>query len=288
MEQFTFNEETHEYRLGDKILPSVTTILEATLFEKKYAGVSEETLRKAAERGTIIHKEIENYIKHEEIGFTEELGNFIEIEQKANLQEIQSEIKIHNEEMAGTIDIFAKMGNEQILADIKTTYKLDKEYVSWQLSFYAYIIEHTTDITIDALYGIWLREEEYEFVKVERKSDKQIEDVLEAYKNGVKIDFNTTTLQTIPKNTQIDFCAYMKQIKAIEEKTAIIKEAILKEMEERGIPKIDLGDVTITYKAPSTRDSVDSKKLKEDGLYEKYIKTSNVKSSITIKVKEEK
>lgn len=288
---FQFDEEEHKYFLNGRELFSVTRILEATLFERKYDGVDEETLKKAAQYGTTVHKEIEDYIKHGALGFTNELYNFINIKEDNKLNDLQSEIKVHNDDMAGTIDIMAIKGGKgqkkkNILADIKTTYKLDKEYVSWQLSFYAYIVEHTSDIKIDELYAIWLRDDKNKFEKVERKNDSQIEDVLEAFKNGVKIDFNTTTLQTIPKETQIDFCTYMKQIKAIEEKTKEIKEAILKEMEERGIPKIDLGDVTITYKAPSTRESVDSKKLREDGIYEKYTKTSNVKSSITIKVKE--
>lgn len=291
MKDFIFDEEKHEYRLGDKILSSVTQILEATLFEKKYDNVDEDTLKKAAQKGSLVHKEIEDYINRGALGFTDELYNFITLKEDNKLNDIQSETKVHDDNMAGTIDIIAVKGGKgqkkkKILADIKTTYKLDKEYVSWQLSFYAYIVEHTTHIKIDELYAIWLKNSEYDFVKVERKSDKQVEDVLEAFKNGVKIDFTTTTLQTIPKDTQIDFCGYMKQIKAIEEKTAKIKEAILKEMEERGIPKIDLGDITITYKAPTTKTSVDTAKLKKDNLYDKYIKTSNVKSSITIKIKE--
>ena len=73
MEQFTFNEKTHEYKWGDKILPSVTTILEKTLFENKYEDINETVLKKAAEKGSMIHAEIENYIKNNELGFSSEL-----------------------------------------------------------------------------------------------------------------------------------------------------------------------------------------------------------------------
>ena len=291
MEKITFDKEKHEYKLGDKVLPSVTQILESTLFEKKYEGVNDEVLMSAAKRGEYIHKEIETYIKTGGIGFTNELLNFIDIKETYKLKDLKSETLVYTDKMAGTIDIIGVKGGrgqkkKNILADIKTTYKLDKEYVSWQLSFYAYILEHTSDIKIDELYGIWLREDKSSFVKVERKSDSQIEEVLHAYENGVKIDFDTTTLQTIPQETQIDFCGYMEQIKAMEEKTKAIKEAILKEMEERGLQKIEIGNISITYKAPSTKTSVDTVKLKVDGIYDKYTKTSNVKSSITIKIKE--
>ena len=58
----------------------------------------------------------------------------------------------------------------------------------------------------------------------------------------------------------------------MEEKTKEIKESILKEMEARGIENAVIGDVKISYKHPSIKTSVDTKKLKKDGLYEKYNK----------------
>lgn len=240
----------------------------------------------------MIHAEIENYIKNNDLGFSSELYNFIQIKENQNLKNIQSEVKVHDENIAGTIDIIAdKIINskkkKKILADIKTTYKLDTTYVSWQLSFYAYILEHAYKEKIDELYAIWLRDDNHRFVKVERKTDKEVEDVLEAFKNGSKIDLTINTLQTIPEDKQIAFCDILKQIKAMEEKTKEIKETILKEMEARGIENAVIGDVKISYKRPSIKTSVDTKKLKKDGLYEKYSKISAVKSSITIKLGKE-
>lgn len=76
----------------------------------------------------------------------------------------------------------------------------------------------------------------------------------------------------------------MKRMKEFEEN---IKSAILKEMEARGIYKIDTPDVTITYIAPSERETFDSKTFKVENakLYHQYLKTSEVKSSVRIKVK---
>lgn len=287
VEEFIFDKEKHEYRLDGRVLPSVTQILEATLFDKKYDGVDEEVLKKAAEYGSLIHKEIEEYIKTGVIGFTEEVAHFIKIKEENNLNHLESEIMVYDSNMAGTIDLMGYKDDKQILADIKTTYKLDKEYVSWQLSLYAYIIDPTYE-RIEELYAIWLRGDKCSFEKVERKSEQQILDVLSAFVRGTKIYFTPTTLESIPLEQQTAFCQYMKQIRTIEEKTKEIKGAILLEMENRGISKIDLGDITITYKKPSTKTSVDTKKLKEANLYDKYTKTSAVKSSITIKLKDEK
>lgn len=282
-----FNEEKHEYLLDGVALPSVTTILSETIFESKYEGVDEETLKKAAEKGTYIHQEIQDYVEKGEIGFTEELGNFIEIVKSNNLTNIKSETMTTNKEIAGTIDIIATMGEKRILADIKTTYKLDREYVSWQLSIYADIYEEETGEKIDELYAIWLRDDEYKFQKVERKSKEDISNVLISFKTGAKIDFITTDLQTIPQEKQTLFINSLVQIKNMEKSIDAIKQMILEEMEQRGVYNIDLGKVLISYKPSYEKTSVDSKKLKEDGIYEKYSKKSKVKSSIVIKVKEE-
>ena len=41
----------------------------------------------------------------------------------------------------------------------------------------------------------------------------------------------------------------------------------------------------ITYKAPTTRKSVDTKALKDEGLYDLYLKETPVKSSVTVTFK---
>lgn len=286
MEKFEFNEETHTYRLNGKVIPSVTQIINEVLFYNKYSSVSEDTLELAKNKGSLIHKEIEDYIKTGSTGFTSELESFINIVNDKKLEHMKSEVKVHNEEIAGTIDILCKIGDKNIIIDVKTTAELDKEYVSWQLSMYAYILETYYSVRIDELYGMWLRNDKAKFVKVEKKTHNQVEDVLNAYKNGSKIDLYSATLQTIPLDNQIAFMGLVHQMNDIENKIKEVKESILKEMEDRGLSKVEIGDVTITYKQPTTRISIDSKKLKEDGLYDKYSKISNVKGSISIKIEE--
>ena len=76
-------------------------------------------------------------------------------------------------------------------------------------------------------------------------------------------------------------------IKELEEKSKIIKEAILKEMEERNIKTAEIGNIVISYREGYEKITVDSKKLKEDGIYEQYIKKSYNKPCISIKIKSE-
>ena len=57
-----YDDETHTYIVDGIIVPSVTQIL-GRKFGHKYDDVSAETLNKAAERGTAIHKAIEEFCK---------------------------------------------------------------------------------------------------------------------------------------------------------------------------------------------------------------------------------
>lgn len=80
---------------------------------------------------------------------------------------------------------------------------------------------------------------------------------------------------------------FEKTIKEIKEKEDSLKQAILNEMESKGIVKIDTDDLTINYIASADRETFDSKTFREDhaDLYDEYIKFTPVKSSIRIKLK---
>lgn len=77
------------------------------------------------------------------------------------------------------------------------------------------------------------------------------------------------------------------EIKRLKEIQDNYKEQLLMIMEEQNILKIDIPELTITRKEPTLRESLDSKTLKKDlpDIYDTYCKISNVKGSLTIKVK---
>lgn len=66
-----------------------------------------------------------------------------------------------------------------------------------------------------------------------------------------------------------------------------VKKAIIEEMEQKGVVKLDNDVITITYIAPTDREAFDSKKFKEEqpDMYDEYVKISPVKASVRIKVK---
>ena len=92
----------------------------------------------------------------------------------------------------------------------------------------------------------------------------------------------------LSQETSRKLAEFERMAKDIKEKEDEIKAVILKEMEEAGVVKIETEELTISYTAPTTRESFDSKKLRADNpdIYDEYIKISPVKASIRLKVKE--
>jgi hypothetical protein len=128
----TYNEEFHTYRFDGKIIPSVTQLLE----DDTYINVDKEILEYAQRKGTLVHKEIEDYIKNGIKGYTDEFWEFLEI---------------YNNNK----NVF----NDKGIYDIKTyslLNKKNKEKCLKQLEMYSQAIEYLTGIKIDNLYMIHL------------------------------------------------------------------------------------------------------------------------------------
>lgn len=84
------------------------------------------------------------------------------------------------------------------------------------------------------------------------------------------------------------------ELKMIEEekkelirKEKAIREQLLKEMEEKNILKLESENVSITYKAPTERETFRTKDFKKDlpDLYDTYVEFTPIKSLLLIKIK---
>lgn len=80
---------------------------------------------------------------------------------------------------------------------------------------------------------------------------------------------------------------FEKAIKELKEKEDELKQAILMEMENKNILKVETDDFTISYIAPTDRETFDSKEFRKyhQDLYDDYVVMTPVKSSIRIKLK---
>ena len=77
------------------------------------------------------------------------------------------------------------------------------------------------------------------------------------------------------------------EMKALKARADVLKTTLKESIEAVESGSINTDTFTVTYKKPTTKASIDSKSLKENDLetYKKYLKTSSVKSSVSVKAK---
>jgi len=288
-----FNQEAHTYHLGDKELKGVTGMLSAMLFKDKYAGISEDVLAKAAAYGSGVHEAVELWHTLGIDDNSPELAKYKElISVGATTFEASEYLVSDNENIASSIDlVFSDKDGHIILADIKTTYGgLDKEYLSWQLSTYAYLFEkQNPGLHVDVLIGIWLRKGEGYTSFITRRPDSDIETLIYEYANNLPCTLNKAADVPAEVATLADAIADMElQIKTMTAQRDELKEKILGLMRENNCDKVELdGRVLITRVAATTREALDGKALKEShpDIYAQLLKISPVKESLKITVR---
>ncbi len=139
-----FDENLHKYTVDGKEVISVTQLLQKHRITPSYDAVDKELLRMASERGTLIHEEVENWIKHRDLGFTQEAYYICDyLTDKIYYgSEIISEQMVANDVVAGRFDLLFLDGKKElVLADIKTGNSKHLYGWSWQLSLYKYLYE---------------------------------------------------------------------------------------------------------------------------------------------------
>ena len=128
--ELTFDDPSHTYRLDGEIIPSVSEVM-VPLKEATYSGVSEKTLRNAADKGNAVHNSIENFFKFgiEDVAPEHRMyfDAFLDWFEEEEPVVVGSEIRIYHKILryGGTIDLlyYNKRG-ELILLDFKTTYSI--------------------------------------------------------------------------------------------------------------------------------------------------------------------
>lgn len=288
-----FHDSTHSYVNTDGvILSGVTSILKRNLFQDKYTDVPPEILRKAAEKGSYIHEQCQNY---DEFGVADdclELQNYNRIKQENNITPLANEYLItDNERYATMIDMVDTSYN---LYDFKTTSKIDEEYLMWQLSINAHLFElQNPHIRVGRLFGIWLRGEESKLIELKRIPNDVVTELLRCDSQGIEFTNEITAIATakneIDQLFEIEELIISIKTKAeeAEKNKERLSAIILKNMIENNQKSIETATMKITRVAPSVRITLDTKKLKEENkeLYNKYKKESSIKESVKITIK---
>ncbi len=173
MSELSFDEEKHIYTLDGSIIPSVTTVMKP-LSNSLYGGIDESVMKKAAERGTIVHNAIENYIK---FGVTDCLHEFIPYFnaflrwcRDYEVEFIESEQKTYHKFMryAGTVDLVCKINGMRVLVDYKTSAAINRMLTGVQTEAYARAYEtHGGRIDKKAILHLF-GSGNYEFIEYKR------------------------------------------------------------------------------------------------------------------------
>ena len=135
-----FIPETHTYLYEGLMLPSVSQIL-GTKYRNEYSNVPPAVLNNAAQRGTAVHKAIENYNNSGYDDGSEAVRNFKFLQKQYGFEVLDSELPlvIFKDDMpiaCGRLDMTMLMDGETGIADIKTVSALNKEKIAYQLNLY--------------------------------------------------------------------------------------------------------------------------------------------------------
>lgn len=293
-----FDADAHKYWLGDKELSGITSVLGRTVFKDKYKGVSKEVLDRAASRGSNVHFEVSMYESASIAPECTEAKNYVE-KIRPTLDVWCSEYLISdNEAYASSIDLVAHDGDGASLYDIKTNKAgIDKDYVSWQLSCYAYLFERQNpDIKVKDVAAIWLSDDNAEIIHVNRIDAKIIASLFEAdrlglpFENPLKEELPTveeTTAMQDYRTFETEYAILMQRIKELDE----LKKKALEEIEvtlaEYNVSVVETEHLKFTRVEPTTKQTFDTKKFKADhpDMVDEYMKTSNVKGYIKVTLK---
>ena len=297
----TFDERAHKYWLDGKELSGITSMLHRTVFKGMYRDVPEFVLNRAADRGSNIHYEVSMWINGGIEPESTEGKNFVErIAPSLNL--VASEYLVSDDEsVASAIDLVAGINKKTVhLLDIKS-YKsgLTKEktlYVSWQLSTYAYLFEKMNPtLKVGRLSCLWLSDDHAEIIDVNRISDKEIAAMIMADANGlpfglpdgdneaapVVVDNDAITRYRTFEEEFVRLDARIKELKALKEQALSEVQAAL---ESAGCSYVETDGLKFTLVGATTSNRFDSTKFKADNpdMYEKYLKTTEVKAYVKV------
>ena len=311
-----FDELAHTYTLPDGTqLSGITGIIHKYIFPDMYKGIPQRTLDSAAERGHQIHTQVQMTVD----GFTPanmDLSVADFFNKMIGTLFIASEYLVSdNHHFASAIDI---VDSDLNLYDIKTTSTLNVEYLKWQLSIYAYLFElQNPTLKAKGLYGVHLRNGKAKVISIGRIDKAIIADFLCAAADNQpwsnpfeKLD--TTLLKSqsaelaelaevekaMLKSQSAELAELAEVEKAIaeietkakeyEKRRDELKAGLLALMLKNSVKNFETDRLKLSVRAESTRQTFDSKALKEDypALYEKYLKETIVKPSLTIKIKD--
>lgn len=320
-----FDAEKHTYMDGNRQLSGITSLIKSVLHLGIYpnadAQAQQISIPRAGYYGNCVHKAIYDYdrigIKFtefpEKVHVTQDFGvqlfpaiNVADeldayIAKRGDREVVESEYTVSYGDYASKIDSIWKDGDKIILVDFKTnnvsSYPGGKaaliEYLSWQLSCYAFMFWKQTGIKAD-IKGMHIRGTEAMLWDVPMQPMEKVEQLLNTpweiidgafvYTNPAMqvVEADPSSL-VVPSEVTSAIANLIKAEKLAKE----MKERLRELMTEHGIVKWECDYFTASLSRDTTSDKFDQVSFKSDHpeMYDKYIKTTPVKGSLRIKAK---
>ena len=279
------------------MLIGVTSLMKKYGLGADYSGIPVSVLNKAAERGSAIHALLEDYDNGKTVSETPELKAY----RKLGLRVLASEYLVSdNDVVASSIDKVLEAEDGYVdLADIKTTSTFHADAVGVQLGIYAYLFEmQNPGIKVRNCYGVHVRNGKAKLVLVERWPEGNVKELIRWERDGVNPSdvkmMNQSCLPTLvdvigddDARMLVDAETHIAQAKAIvkayEDKAAALRDRLICWMRDNHVSSVECSGGTFKMKDEYVRESVDSKKLKEQfpDVASACIKTSIVRASIS-------
>lgn len=174
-----YDDKTHSYIADGLIIPSVTAVLEETIFKDNYR---EKAL---AESRRI--KNVKDYCKGTERK-TDEVRGFKFLQKKYDIVPFCYEVPIlifNNNKpiMAGCVDLLADIRGKTTLCDIKSTAQLNVNYLDYQLNLYRVGLRQSYRQEVAGLAGIHLRGLTRKLVNI-TIDDFKVKEIIERYEQS--------------------------------------------------------------------------------------------------------
>ena len=290
-----FDEEQHRYFLDEKELSGITGTLIKKAFPDTYKGIPDAVLAKAAERGSVVHQNLELFdtICNSDINIMPsvlpEVKDYNEMLISYGLHHVDSEYLVtDNENFASAIDkVLADNEGNIYLADIKTTATLHYDNVSLQLSIYAkWFEEQNPDLKVKEIVCMWFKNGQSKFQPLPRVEDWQIDDLINAYlADDAEYQYKVEVPEQFSALEQ-EYRLVSARMDVLKIKQDDLKEQMMKMMEANKQKSIKTNIGSYSYVAASTKKTFDTKLFKdtEPDHYEHYPKETTTKPSIRIKL----
>lgn len=272
--QIEYKADTHEYLYDGEKFNSVTEL--ATLYSKKNTEWLAAHPEYAA-RGTLVHEELANFVEGKcefddlKYSLSKQIAAFID-----NPKHWQSEMIVYNTEhkYAGTADLIKVNGLlVEAIVDFKTGTHRDKLYEQCQLSLYLLALKdmgyHTDDAKLYVLSPDGYCE--YQPLTWDRMQQLEEGDLELGEDEFNKVDRLVARSEFLKQ--------YQEEYESIQ---AELRQLLLEQFEAKKASTFVYHDYKYTYSEPTVRKSVDTTKMKDDGIYENYTKETPVAATVRI------